>query len=253
MGFLNASHVISGSGLVSGSGFLLLGFLMGVTHAFEADHLAALGTLATRNRKQMILRGAAWGLGHTTTLLLLSAAVVLSSIVLTEAIAAALEFAVGVMLVLLGADALRQIRARKLHFHLHSHGEHGPHVHLHSHEGHGARHDHLADDHAHITGFPVRALLVGLVHGAAGSAAIIVLAAATAGSAWLALGYVALVGLGSILGMAGISALISLPIALAPANLGWLQTAARLTVAVIAMSFGLSIMAATGARAVGVF
>ncbi len=239
--------------VTSTPGFLLLGFFMGMLHAFEADHLAALSTLATRNRKQLIFRGAAWGLGHTTTLLLLSGAVVLFSFVLTEAAAAALEFAVGIMLVILGADVLRRIRKSRLHLHVHRHGDMGPHIHLHSHEGDGAGHGHDHHDHEHPRGFPLKALVIGLVHGAAGSAAIIVLAAASAGSAWVALGYVALVGVGSIFGMAGISAVISLPISMAPKNVRWLHTGARLAVATIAIGFGITIMAETGAQALELF
>ncbi len=247
MDFMNSLNISSTPG------FLLLGFFMGMIHAFEADHLAALGTLATRNRKQLIFRGAAWGLGHTTTLLLLSGAVVLFSFVLTDAAAAALEFAVGMMLVILGADVLRRIRKSRLHVHVHRHGDMGPHIHLHSHEGDGAGHIHDHHDHEHPRGFPFRALAIGLMHGAAGSAAIIVLAATSAGSPWVALGYVALVGVGSIIGMAGISAVISLPISMAPKNVKWLHTAAKLVIAAIAISFGVTIMAETGAQALELF
>ena len=239
--------------VTSTPGFLLLGFFIGMLHAFETDHLAAISTLATRDRKQLIFRGAAWGMGHTATLLLLSSAVVLFSFVLTDAMAAALEFAVGIMLVILGADVLRRIRRSRLHLHVHSHGDMGPHIHLHSHEGDGAGHGHDHHDHEHPRGFPFRALAIGLVHGAAGSAAIIVLAAASAGSAWAALGYVALVGVGSIFGMAGISAVISLPISMAPKNVRWLHTGARLAVATIAIGFGITIMAETGAQALELF
>ena len=239
--------------VTSTGGFLLLGFFIGMIHALETDHLAAVGTLATENPRQLVLRGAAWGLGHTTTLLLLSSAVVLFSFVLTEAGAAALEFAVGIMLVLLGADVLRRMRRQKVHVHVHSHGEHGTHFHIHAHDARPGGHVHSADDHAHPAGFPLKALVVGLVHGAAGSAAVIVLAAASAGSAWVALGYVALVGIGSIFGMAGLSALISLPLGLAPRNIKWLNMSAKLAIAAVAMIFGVTIMLETGAQAWALF
>jgi len=80
-----------------------------------------------------------------------------------------------------------------------------------------------------------------------------VLAAASAGSAWVALGYVALVGIGSIFGMAGISAVISLPISMAPRNITWLHNGAKLVIAAIAITFGITIMAETGALAWEVF
>jgi len=247
MEFVNALTVSSTPG------FLLLGFLLGVLHAFEADHLAALGTLASGSPRQLILRGAAWWLGHTTTLVLLSSAVVLFSFVFTDAAAAALEFAVGIMLVLLGADVLRRARKSGLHVHVHNHGDMGPHIHLHSHAGRTGPHSHDAHDHAHPGGFPFKAMAIGLVHGAAGSAAIIALAAASAGSAWVALAYVALVGIGSIVGMAAISAAISVPILMAPKNLRWLHAGARLAVAAIAIGFGIFIMAENGALAMELF
>ena len=237
----------------STGGFLLLGFFIGMIHAFESDHLAAISTLATENKKQLVLRGAVWGLGHTTTLLILSSAVVLFSFVLTEAGAAALEFSVGIMLVFLGVDVLRRMRQQKVHVHVHSHGEHAPHIHIHSHDSQGAKHSHTTEDHAHPTGFPVKALAIGLVHGAAGSAAIIVLAAASAGSAMVALGYVALVGVGSIFGMAGLSAVISLPLRMAPKNIRWLNVTAKLVIAAVAITFGATIMLETGALAWEVF
>ena len=75
-------------------GFLLLGLLIGLVHALEADHLAAIATMA-KGKKRLFLRGAAWGLGHTVTLLVLSTAVIVFSFVLTSEGAAALEFVVG--------------------------------------------------------------------------------------------------------------------------------------------------------------
>ena len=240
-------------GVTSTAGFLLLGFFIGMIHAMETDHLAAIGTLATENKKQLVLRGAVWGLGHTTTLLILSSAVVLFSFVLTEAVAAAFEFAVGIMLVILGADVLRRMRRQKVHIHVHSHGEHKTHIHIHAHEDRGAGHTHALDDHAHAhahdNGFPVKALIIGLVHGAAGSAAVIVLAATAAGSAAVALGYVALVGVGSIVGMASLSAVISLPLGMAPKNIKWLNISAKLLIATVAIVFGTTIMLETGAMA----
>ena len=237
----------------STGGFLVLGFFIGMLHAFETDHLAAISTMITGNRRQLILRGALWGVGHTTTLMILSMAVVLFSFALTEARAAALEFAVGIMLVILGADVLRRLRKSQVHVHVHKHGDEGVHFHLHSHPGAGAGHPHDAHDHSHDRRLPLRALLIGLVHGAAGSAGLMVLAAAAAGSAWLTLGYVAVFGLGSILGMAGVSALISLPIAWVPRNIRGLNTGAKLAIALVAISFGLRIMYETGPIAAALF
>ncbi|MEO1505433.1 MAG: hypothetical protein AAFU68_14565 [Pseudomonadota bacterium] len=99
-------------------GFLAIGFLVGMSHALEADHVAAVGAMAAdpkagRGRRNLVLRGAAWGLGHTITLFALCTLVILFGVALTDATSAALEFGVGVMLVLLGIDVLRRTRARR--------------------------------------------------------------------------------------------------------------------------------------------
>ena len=97
-------------------GFLALGFLIGTQHALKADHLAAVGTLslgAGHTKRSLALRGAAWGLGHAITLFAICAAVILLGLSLTEQTAAAFKFAVGVMLVLLGFDVIRRMRARR--------------------------------------------------------------------------------------------------------------------------------------------
>lgn len=221
-------------------GFLLLGLLMGMTHALEADHLAAVSTMITDGKGRLALRGMAWGIGHTATLFVLSAAVFLFSLVLTEARAASLEFVVGMMLVALGLDVLRRMARKKVHFHVHTHPGGGPHLHAHSHAATAtaAR----VHQHGHPTGFPWRALAVGLVHGAAGSTGLIALAAATTGTASMALAYVLMFGIGSILGMAAFSAVVGLPFARIEAvsiqTLNWL----RIAVAVTAVAIGIGIM-----------
>ncbi|MBY0362116.1 MAG: urease accessory protein [Phreatobacter sp.] len=222
-------------------GFLLLGLLMGMTHALEADHLAAMGTLAAQGKGRLALRGMAWGIGHTIMLFAMSVAVLVFSFALTEARAAMLEFAVGVMLVGLGMDVLRRMYRKQVHFHLHRHQDGKPHLHAHAHpEAPEQQRD--AHHHAHPTGFPWRALLVGLVHGAAGSAGLIALAAATTGSVTLVLSYILCFGLGSILGMAALSAVVSLPIARIETFSARLNQWAQIGVAGVAVFIGLSII-----------
>ena len=104
---------------------LLLGLLLGMKHAIEADHVAALATLATRSQSlaQTVKLGAVWGLGHTLTLLLFGGLVLALDLVMPERLAQALEFAVGIMLVLLGLDVLRRISRERVHFHIHRHAE----------------------------------------------------------------------------------------------------------------------------------
>ena len=194
---------------------LALGFLIGIRHAFEPDHVAAVASLATRTTtlRQAARQGAAWGLGHTLMLFAVCTVVLLLDTTISEQLAGYLEAAVGFMLVMLGADVLRRLWRDRVHFHAHRHGDGITHFHAHSHKGEVARvHDPRRHDHHHPAGFPYRALAVGLMHGMAGSAALIVLAAQAVTSFWLGLGYVALFGIGSIAGMAIFSAIICLPL-----------------------------------------
>jgi len=191
---------------------LLLGLLLGMRHALEADHLAAVASLATRSKgtRATVLQGAVWGLGHTLTLLAVGGACLLLRAAISERVAAALEGAVGVMLLLLGADVLRRMRRRRVHLHVHRHADGTVHLHAHRHAPEEA---HDPDHHQHThEGFPLRALLVGMVHGLAGSAALLLLTLTTLSSAWLGVAYIAVFGIGSIAGMAVLAAVISLPL-----------------------------------------
>ncbi|HXO20168.1 MAG TPA: urease accessory protein [Thermoanaerobaculia bacterium] len=202
---------------------LLLGLLLGMRHALEADHLAAVASLATRSKgmRGTVLQGAVWGLGHTLTLLVVGGACLLLRAAISARLAAALEGAVGVMLLLLGADVLLRLRRRRIHLHLHRHDDGTVHLHAHGHSPEEA-HDPDHHRHAHGEGFPLRALLVGLVHGLAGSAALLLLTLTTLSSAWLGVAYIAVFGVGSIAGMAVLAAVISLPLQGTARNLtGW--------------------------------
>ena len=188
---------------------LFLGLLLGVRHAMEADHLAAVASLATRSRglRRTVSQGVAWGLGHTLTLLAVGGVCLLVRATIPARLAALLEGAVGLMLLYLGADVLLRWRRRRLHVHLHRHAGGTVHLHVHGHapgEAHGELHEH---PHAHG-----RALLVGLVHGLAGSAALLLVTLSTLSSPWLGLAYIAVFGAGSILGMAALSAVSALPL-----------------------------------------
>lgn len=190
---------------------LLLGLLLGMRHALDADHLAAVATLVTRSRSvgETLWQGVAWGGGHTLTLLLFGGAVLVLGLVLPEPAAAALELAVGVMLIVLGAEVLYRLRRERVHFHVHNHADGARHFHAHAHKGEDLDHD--ANRHEHSHGFPVRALLVGMVHGMAGSAALILLSLEAIRSPSWGLAYIALFGIGSIIGMAVLSVVIAIP------------------------------------------
>lgn len=224
---------------MTGLSLLLIGMLLGMQHATEADHLAAVATLATRQATpaQTLRQGVAWGLGHTLTLMAFGGAVFVLGRSIPPSLEQALETAVGVMLVLLGLDVLRRLRRERIHFHAHRHEGGGVHLHAHSHRGEG-RHEQSAHRHEHAERWPLRALLVGMMHGLAGSAALVVLAVQDAASVPLGLGYIVMFGLGSILGMALLSVAVALPLRLSARGLGRLHLAAQALVAVISCAIG---------------
>lgn len=232
------------------SGFLLLGFLLGLIHALEADHLAAVAAMSN-GKKGLFMRGAAWGLGHTVTLLVFSIAVVFFSLVVTSQGAAALEFAVGVMLVGMGIHIVYRFRIERLHYHVHQHADGVPHIHLHSHASDTGDHSQSDHDHTHPERLPLKAFAIGLLHGAAGSSGVIVLAVSQTGNPWMAVGYVGLIGIGSMVGMAFLSVVIGWPVLRAPRLAKWLHGFAQGAIAVAAVAIGIGIMLETGPLAWG--
>ncbi len=237
-------------------GFLTLGFLIGMSHALEADHLAAIATMAVdrpAGRRRLALRGAVWGLGHTITLFAICTSVILFGLVLTDELAAALEFGVGVMLILLGLHVLYRLHRQRIHFHVHDHGDGRRHVHAHSHAGSPSAGDAHLHDHRHGHGLPLRALVIGLVHGAAGSAGLLTLAVAATREPIVAIGYVALFGVGSIAGMALLSLAMSWPLGLAERGAWWLHRGLTVMAAAVAIGLGVDVMIETGAMAWEVF
>jgi ABC-type nickel/cobalt efflux system permease component RcnA len=192
--------------------FLFLGFAIGIRHALDADHVAAVVSLATRGGSigHQARQGALWGLGHTLTLLLVAGVCISLDVAIPKAAERWFEAIVGGMLVVLGISVFRRLRRRGIHFHGHRHADGTMHFHAHQHVG-AVLHD--AEDHDHPHGrLSVRIMLVGAVHGLAGSAALVLLTAEAARSpaaGWL---YVALFGLGSMLGMMAIAAAIAVPL-----------------------------------------
>ncbi len=232
---------------------MVLGFLAGMGHALEPDHLAAVGAMATGKnpRGALVLRGAAWGLGHTLMLSLICSAVILFGTILTDRMAALLESAVGVMLVLLGVEVLYRLRRAKVHFHVHEHDDGERHFHPHSHLGDSVPHDARHHTHTHRRALPLKALVVGLVHGAAGSAGLLALAIATVPDPAQAVLYVLLFGAGSILGMASLSFVASWPLALAErfaTRLHWVLSSA---VAGLAIALGVHVLTTNASLAWG--
>lgn len=186
---------------------LMLGFVLGLRHALDTDHIAAVATVLAQRPswRASSLVGLSWGLGHTVVLLLVGALVLVLRVPIPEPIAMAAEFAVGVMLVVLGG--LLGIKLVKEQWHMHQHDHDGArHVHLHSHTqspGHG---------HSHWWRESVRPLCIGMAHGLAGSAALLLLVVASAHSVMEGLVYITVFGCGSILGMMLIGLVLSFPV-----------------------------------------
>jgi sulfite exporter TauE/SafE len=226
------------------AGIVLFGVLMGMSHTLEADHLAAIATLATRARStaEGVRMGVAWGLGHSLTLFLVGGAVLAVDAVVPERLASALELVVGAMLVLLGAGVVRRLVRRRIHFHAHRHGDGMTHFHAHAHEPGRRRLEHGEELHEHAHHAPVRALLVGVIHGLAGSAALVLLALEKAPSFAAGLGYIAVFGLGSTLGMAILSAAISVPLRVTAVRLTRFHRAAEGLTGVLTLLLGILVI-----------
>lgn len=186
---------------------LSLGFVLGLRHALDADHLAALSTvLAERPTVQASTSiGFFWGLGHTLMLLCVGTLLLALNLTISESMATLFEFAVGLMLVGLGLSLARRIYREQWHLHAHEH-EGRPHVHLHSH--------HLQRDHAHGHWYQgsLRPLLIGMAHGLAGSAALMLVVLSTVTGIGQGIAYIVVFGVGSILGMVGVGVVLSLPV-----------------------------------------
>jgi ABC-type nickel/cobalt efflux system permease component RcnA len=226
------------------AGIVLLGALLGMSHTLEADHLAAVASLATRAKSaaDFVRMGIAWGLGHGLTLFLFGAVVLAVDAIVPEKLAFALELAAGVMLVLLGAGVCRRLVRRRVHFHSHRHEGGTTHFHAHAHETGTGRLAHAEEPHQHSHHTPVRALLVGVVHGLAGSAALVLLALEKAPSFAAGLGYIAVFGMGSTLGMAVLSAAMSVPFRITAARLTGLHRAIEGLVGVSTLLVGIFVV-----------
>ena len=232
---------------------LAFGALVGMQHALEADHLAAVAALSARpsSRRGLFLRGAWWGLGHTIALFAICGAVLLLGLSLGEGLQATLEFAVGIMVSGLGLNVLWTIYRRRIHFHAHQHEDGQRHLHAHSHEAERAReHARSAHEHRHPRHGLAKALTIGLVHGAAGSGALLVLLVTAANSPFMALAYIACFGLGSMAGMAALSFVASFPLNAAARGAHWLHSATMATIGLFALAIGAN-MAMSSWSAVG--
>lgn len=234
---------------------VLLGLLLGIQHATDADHMVAVATIVSRTRRfgAGALVGAFWGVGHTLTLGAVGAAIIVLRWTVTPRVGLSLELAVAVMLMVLGvlriARAVRGAGDVAPEHMVEPHRHHaGPAFHSHAH-AHGSivhRHPHVHPP-AGLTaamrevgvGQAVRSALVGVVHGLAGSAAVALLALGAIQDPTLAVGYLAVFGVGTIAGMTAITALLAWPFAVGARRLARWQHALAFGTGALSLAFGL--------------
>ena len=191
---------------------LAIGLLLGLRHAFEPDHLAAVSTLATRQGSVLAAcqLGLAWALGHTASVGAVALAIIVADVRFPASLWPFADAAVGLLLIGLGGSVIFRYARGRWHLHTHSHGPgEGTHLHLHSHAaGKSHAHGHPGADARRSLGF-------GLLHGLAGSAAILVLLVAAAPTRGAQVAYFSAFGVGTMLGMLAVSAALAMVIRLA--------------------------------------
>jgi high-affinity nickel-transport protein len=243
--------------------FMALGFFLGMRHATDADHVIAVSTIVSRYRsvRQASVIGALWGVGHTVTILIVGSGIVLFNWVIPARIGLSMEFSVGLMLILLGIFNLTGIlqwitsgrslgipqpHGGTMHSHAHSHGDY---VHTHPHEHDPEAHPHdpartplsWLDRHFRQLGLyhTVRPLVVGLVHGLAGSAAIALLVLTTIPNPRWAVAYLLVFGIGTIVGMMLVTGVLVLPVAFSRGRFLRFNAGLRVASGLISICFGL--------------
>lgn len=189
----------------------LLGFLLGLRHATDADHVVAVTTIVARERtlRRAAWIGALWGIGHTLTVFAVGGAIIAFRLVIPPRVGLALEFGVAIMLITLGFTNLRGAVPP-------------PHGHGHSHEF----------DHR-------RPIVIGTVHGLAGSAAVAILVLTAIPQTLWALAYLFVFGVGTIAGMMLVTVIIAAPAMYASERVARLHGSIRLAAGALSIVFGL--------------
>jgi len=248
--------------MISGFAILAIGFFLGMRHATDPDHVIAVSTIVSRERSlsKAALIGALWGLGHTITIVLVGAAIIFFNVVIPPRVGLTMEFAVGVMLILLGVlnlSGISQWLSEKFspahphvigqHVHLH---EHDSHLHYHWHSHAPAREHHgdslpapkWLNPVSHLGLFhSLRPFFIGIVHGLAGSAAVALLVLSTIRDPRWGVFYLFIFGLGTIAGMMLITAALTLPFSFAGVRFRWLNRGLVVGSGVLSLCFGLYI------------
>ena len=220
---------------------LALGFVLGMRHASDADHVVAVSTIVARTKRlgAAWLLGAFWGAGHSLTILLVGAAIILFKVSIPPRVGLAMEFAVGLVLIALGLLNLLGGRLWKSHRHGHGHGAAAGHSHLHVHWLRPAWLRRSLETAGR--GRLLRSLAVGLTHGLAGSAAIALLVLATIPTPALGLIYLAVFGAGTLAGMLLLGAAMEVPMVLAARRSAAAARGLVLASGALSLCFGLYI------------
>lgn len=227
---------------VSVFALLGLGLVFGLKHATEVDHVVAVSTIVSEHRSvfRSALVGGLWGAGHTAALVIVGVVVLVFRVAIPASVATWLEFGVALMIIALGAIALLRVLSHRagVHLHRHSHDGHS-HVHIHFHD-HETEHVGVAPSHSHaIAEVGFKPLLVGAMHGLAGSATLTLLVLTQIRSVSLGLLYLAVFGLGSTLGMLLMSGLIGLPFAVSARRISRLSFGLQAIAGAVSIAFGL--------------
>ena len=227
---------------VGGFALLVLGLLFGLKHATEVDHVVAVSAIVSEHRSvfRSALVGGLWGAGHTASLVIVGVIVLVFRVAIPAPVANWLELGVALMIIALGTIAVLRVLRRRADVHLHRHSHDGQsHVHIHFHE-HGTQHVGVLSAHTHaISQIGFKPILVGAMHGLAGSAALTLLVLTQIQSVSLGLLYLAVFGLGSTLGMLLMSGLIGLPFALSARRLSSLNFGLQTIAGALSIAFGL--------------
>ena len=220
-----------------------IGLVFGLKHATEVDHVVAISTIVSRHKNifHSAVVGALWGVGHTVSLLIVGALVLSLRIALPEIVSNWLEFAVALMIMGLGISALWRASRKSNEVHIHQHNHDGvshTHVHFHEKENKHQAATHAVHSHA-VSRLGWKPVLIGMVHGLAGSGALTLLVLTQIGSSLLGFFYVLTFGFGSIAGMLLMSGLIGLPFAFTSRKLTHLHHSLQTIAAVFSICFGI--------------
>ena len=211
-----------------------LGFLLGAKHALDADHVVAISTIATEQRSlwRSSAIGFCWGIGHTLVLLLAGLTILSFKLTISGEWVRLFEAAVGLMLVGLGVSVGLTLWRERLHVHAHAHADGPAHLHVHSHRD--------SPHHAHLHRYRLeyKSLAVGMVHGLAGSAALLLLVLSSARSILDGVLYILAFGAGSIAAMVLLGVMLSLPFVFTPVHLVRTHLALRALAGLASVSVG---------------